>query len=659
MARPYWVSLRERASVRTKLLDTARALIAREGEEALTLGAVAEEAGLAHATVYGYFSGKRDLLGALKEAGAPSPVVPLRVAEAPAADPAGPGESQIDLFERPHAPSTTPPAEVGDAPPEAGPQPAMPLAAGPAIAGPASSAETKADEPSEEAAAAAVFAVAAPDAVPVPANDILPATGERTEKEEVPPPSAPVREDIEAPAPAEEGELRSAYEIERRQQAADLEEIARRLMLPEGALKEGTDAVISRLETRLRVLERAIANLEARQNAAADSTDKKIKPVSDLVAQLRTRADASEERLRHALAELRLNIHELSAKQAAMGGNSAAVPVAPPEWPDPLPDFNPPRNAPAAAEAPESAAGESEASSDKARNDYLSAARNLAKEGARQAAERESLEEEEQNHRRRRLLTAAGIAAVCLVLVGVLFRLNPASHGVSPAQSKIAEAPAHPAHGVPRAPLDRLADLANKGNVAAELLVGLKYLKGEGVPANDKLAALWLMRAANAGNAVAENNLGALYQAGRGVPRDLERAVRLYESAAAKGDRHAMSNLAVLHASGAGVPVDFAEAARWFQKSASLGFVDAQFNLAVLFERGDGLPQSLLDAYKWYSIAARAGDAVAKARAEAIATQVSAEELAAARQAVANFKPQPLDPKANDVPSVTEVLAQR
>ena len=54
-----------RAATRAMLLETARELIVREGEEALTLSAVADEAGLAHATVYGYFTGKRDLLAAI------------------------------------------------------------------------------------------------------------------------------------------------------------------------------------------------------------------------------------------------------------------------------------------------------------------------------------------------------------------------------------------------------------------------------------------------------------------------------------------------------------------------------------------------------------------------------------------------------------------
>jgi localization factor PodJL len=194
--------------------------------------------------------------------------------------------------------------------------------------------------------------------------------------------------------------------------------------------------------------------------------------------------------------------------------------------------------------------------------------------------------------------------------------------------------------------------LAQKGNDDAELLVGLKYLQ-----TNDALAARWLARAAGRNNAVAENALGALYQSGRGVKADAAKAAALYQAAAAQGNRHAMSNLAVLYA--AGNDRNFADAARWFQRSAALGYVDAQFNLAVLYERGDGVPQSLLDAYKWYAVAATSGDAVAKTRADAIATQLSADELAAAQKAALEFKPAPLNRAANDVPALATVLAAR
>ena len=60
-----WTLPRERQLMRDKLLDIARQLIARNGEDRLTLSAVANEADIAHATIYGYFSSKREMLAAL------------------------------------------------------------------------------------------------------------------------------------------------------------------------------------------------------------------------------------------------------------------------------------------------------------------------------------------------------------------------------------------------------------------------------------------------------------------------------------------------------------------------------------------------------------------------------------------------------------------
>jgi TPR repeat protein len=465
----------------------------------------------------------------------------------------------------------------------------------------------------------------------------------------------------------DDSRLLTPFERERHAQAAHLDEIARRLILPESALKEGTDAVISRLETRMKVLERSIAGLETRHSQSAVETDRKLKPVSELVTQLHKRADAAEDRMRQALAELRLHIHELKARQDTLDGGSRSAVAEMPVWPEPAPveDVVSPAldEAVPSEEGPES--DEADTQEENSRLAYLSAVRHSAKEGARQAAERENAEVELQNARRRRLMTAAGVAVVCLAVLGILFRFHPGAHGVSGAQSKglapavVKAAPHESRSAVSRAPLDRLTELANRGDARAQLVIALKYLKGDGIAANDALAANWLERAAQAGDAIAQNHLGALYQAGRGVKQDVAAAMHWYESAAAQGDRHAMSNLAVLYAGGAGAATNFAEAARWFQRSASLGFVDAQFNLAVLFERGDGVPQSLLDAYKWYSIAAAAGDAVARTRADAIATQVSPDELQAARLAVANFKPQPMNRAANDEPTMAQVLAAR
>ncbi len=207
----------------------------------------------------------------------------------------------------------------------------------------------------------------------------------------------------------------------------------------------------------------------------------------------------------------------------------------------------------------------------------------------------------------------------------------------------------------PMAALDRLTALANSGDPKAELIVGLKYLNGQSTPANDAEAAKWLEKAAASGQPVAQYRLGTLYERGKGVAADPEKAARWYQAAALQGNRKAMHNLAVALAEGTGVKKDLAEAARWFSKAASLGLADSQFNLAVLYERGQGVPQSLLDAYKWYAIAAAGGDSESKLRIEALATQISADDRAAAQHAADTFKARPIDSRANIAPTQSEL----
>jgi len=154
---------------------------------------------------------------------------------------------------------------------------------------------------------------------------------------------------------------------------------------------------------------------------------------------------------------------------------------------------------------------------------------------------------------------------------------------------------------------------------------------------------------------VAQYRLGTMYERGRGVAADAVKSVHWYTLAAQAGNRKAMHNLAVAYASGTGVTKNLAEAARWFSKAAVLGLSDSQFNLAVLYERGLGVPQSLLDAYKWYAIAAATGDAESKARIDALATQLSADDRRVAQSSASAFRAQPLDVKANVAPLMSEV----
>lgn len=56
---------RQRGATRASILEAARAVAARDGARNLSLRAVAAEAGFAPAALYGYFTGKDDLLLAL------------------------------------------------------------------------------------------------------------------------------------------------------------------------------------------------------------------------------------------------------------------------------------------------------------------------------------------------------------------------------------------------------------------------------------------------------------------------------------------------------------------------------------------------------------------------------------------------------------------
>jgi localization factor PodJL len=225
----------------------------------------------------------------------------------------------------------------------------------------------------------------------------------------------------------------------------------------------------------------------------------------------------------------------------------------------------------------------------------------------------------------------------------------------APAPQQAAEQPTPPPAA--QTPATKLAALANGGNVRAEAALGFAYLDGtSGIAVNEAEGARWLERAADSGDGMAAYRLGTLYERGRGVPTDQAKAIQLYGIAAKQGNRKAMHNLAVAFADGSGVSKNLQQAAQWFTKAAQLGLSDSQFNLAVLYERGMGVPQSLSEAYKWYAIAAAQGDSESKARVDALSTQLSPADKAAAQKAADAFHPQPLNRAANTAPTPADVL---
>src|SRR5690606_25251830 len=116
---------------------------------------------------------------------------------------------------------------------------------------------------------------------------------------------------------------------------------------------------------------------------------------------------------------------------------------------------------------------------------------------------------------------------------------------------------------------------------------------------------------------------------------------------AKSGNVKAMHNLAVIHAEGRGTAQDFKTAAGWFTQAANYGLGDSQYNLAILNERGLGIEKNPVEAYKWLDIAAKGGDKGAAAKRDAIATELSAEDLAKAKVASGTWSAKTPDPLAN------------
>src|SRR5512133_3098130 len=89
---------------------------------------------------------------------------------------------------------------------------------------------------------------------------------------------------------------------------------------------------------------------------------------------------------------------------------------------------------------------------------------------------------------------------------------------------------------------------ADFGDPIAQMKLGVSYARGTGDVPRDPAAALsWLRRAATGGSVAAEEVLGLMYMVGDGVTRDTQAAAHWFEAAVRHGEPKACTNLAVLY----------------------------------------------------------------------------------------------------------------
>lgn len=125
---------------------------------------------------------------------------------------------------------------------------------------------------------------------------------------------------------------------------------------------------------------------------------------------------------------------------------------------------------------------------------------------------------------------------------------------------------------IDRADFDRalpiIEEVANQNFAEAEFILGIMYIKGDGVVQNYGLARHWLSKAASVGHVRAMYDLGAIYRNGEGVPVDRAAAKALYLRSAEGGYDVAAYELAKIYQEDG----DLNSAREWFEKAKKSGY---------------------------------------------------------------------------------------
>lgn len=145
---------------------------------------------------------------------------------------------------------------------------------------------------------------------------------------------------------------------------------------------------------------------------------------------------------------------------------------------------------------------------------------------------------------------------------------------------------------------------AQQGDVDAQIMVGMSYDTGVGVPRDKQQAAKWFRRAADQGDLYGQMFLAHKYDVGEGVSMNKQEAIKWYRLAAEQGDAEARKILGQAYDDGDGVQKNKQEAIKWYRLAAEQGDSDAQISVGVLYWHGEGVPQDYVNAYFWFNVAA-------------------------------------------------------
>lgn len=130
-------------------------------------------------------------------------------------------------------------------------------------------------------------------------------------------------------------------------------------------------------------------------------------------------------------------------------------------------------------------------------------------------------------------------------------------------------------------------NLANNGNIDAQIKLAYMYQQGIYYKKNYKEALNWYQQAANKNNSIAEYALGNMFQIGQGTKRDLGAAKRWYERAAEENYTPAQVALGFINETDLH---NYQRAEHWYRLAADNNNSIGLYNLALLYEYGKGVP---------------------------------------------------------------------
>ncbi|CAL4066256.1 unnamed protein product, partial [Meganyctiphanes norvegica] len=124
-------------------------------------------------------------------------------------------------------------------------------------------------------------------------------------------------------------------------------------------------------------------------------------------------------------------------------------------------------------------------------------------------------------------------------------------------------------------------------------LLGKMYLEGShAVKQSNDTALKYFKRAAEQNNAVGQSGLGLMYLHGRGVPQDYKMALKYFTLAAEQGWVDGQLQLGNMYFSGLGVRRDYKMAIKYFNLASQSGHILAFYNLAQMQASGTGMVRS-------------------------------------------------------------------